>query len=701
MTHDDAQSRTGPCPPRDDLAAFNRGELPDPDLEKLADHVSDCTDCASTLGALRAEDTAAAGLREALQGPPVTEPGFEALEARARGLVPDLSVTAVKVAVPPELPAPEAEWLPRPFGGYELLARIGRGGGGVVYLARQLGLNRLVALKHLRAGPYADPDDRARFQTEGEALARVRHPNVVQVYEVGACEGQPYLSMELVEGGSLARRLLAGPLPPREAAELVRALARAAHAMHQQGVVHRDLKPGNVLLAADGAPKLSDFGLAKLLDAEADHTVTGTVLGTVSYMAPEQAEGRSRHVTPATDVWALGAVLYECLTGRPPFKGPSREATLEQVRRQEPAPPWRWRRGLPRDLAAVCLKCLEKNPAHRYPSAEALADDLERWLAGKLTPPPTLGWPARARRALRRRPWAVAVAALGLLAALAAGATWALRDPDAAVKQIESALARGEAVTLLGETGAPRWYRWAEGSQQGRVAEAPDGAFTVHCPTALALVELVRDPRRTRFRLRAEVRHDASSDLGQVGVYFGRRALPSGGGPVHHFGALTFNDVRDEVEIFDKHFAPKFPKGVPPPPRPGGNRINLNPHLYARGATAPWEPTFTGQAKLIPPGGYFQRAGVAGGRWRPLEVVVAPDGAEAVWEGQRVAVLPASRWDANLGEFVATTRRKQPEDLYAQGLDPTYAPRGGLGLYVKRGAASFRHVAVEPLDKPD
>jgi serine/threonine-protein kinase len=457
-------------------------------------------------------------------------------------------------------------------------------------------------------------------------------------------------------------------------------------------VVHRDLKPGNVLLEADGTPKVSDFGLAKLLDTEAEHTHTGTVLGTPAYMAPEQAEGRSRHVGPATDVWALGATLYECLTGRRAFEGRSRAATLELVRRQGPAPPLRWPRGLSRDLEAVCLKCLQKEPAKRYPSAEALAEDLGRWLENKPTQARPLGRAGRALRALARHPRWVTAAALGLLTALGAGAAWALRDPDGPVQRIEAGLARGEAVTLIGEKGGPKWHRWVEGDQEGRVATEPDGTFTVHCSASVALVELVRDPRQARFRLRAEVRHDVSGDGGKVGVYFGRHPCPTAGGPVHHFGALTYNDIRDEVERFHLHFAPNLEPGTPAPP---GNKIDLGPHLYARGGGAPWEQTFVGSR------GYLTRGGAVKGRWRPLAVVVTPDGVEAVLDGWPVAALAAARWDKLVRGSVASLRDSFPDQPYAQGLDPAYSPGGGLGLYVERSSASFRRVVVEPLDKPN
>jgi serine/threonine-protein kinase len=266
--------------------------------------------------------------------------------------------------------------------GYEILEELGRGGMGVVYRARQVGLDRVVALKVLPAGAHAGPEERARFRREAEVIARLHHSNVVAVYEVGEHNGLPYFSMELCEGGSLAQRLAGGPLPPAEAARLTVALARAAQAAHQAGVIHRDLKPANVLLAADGTPKVTDFGLAKKRDAATGLTASGVVLGTPSYMSPEQAGGRTTEVGPATDVYALGAVLYACLTGRPPFQAATPLDTVLQVLSDPPVPPSRLRRRVPAALEAICLKCLEKDPRRRYPSAAALADQLERALAG-------------------------------------------------------------------------------------------------------------------------------------------------------------------------------------------------------------------------------------------------------------------------------------------------------------------------------
>jgi serine/threonine protein kinase len=295
---------------------------------------------------------------------------------------------------------------PPTISGYEILGELGHGGMGVVYRARQISLNRIVALKMIRSGDLASSQDLARFRREAEAVARLKHSNIVHIYEVGDDDGRPYLSLEYVEGGSLAQGIKGTPQPSRLAAELVETLSRAVHAAHQCGIIHRDLKPSNVLLTPDRVPKITDFGLAKRLDDDLGQTQTGAVLGTPSYMAPEQAAGRSREIGPATDIYALGAILYELVTGRPPFLADSHEATRQLVMNDEPLPPRRLQPSLPRNLETICLKCLQKEPAKRYSSALVLAEDLGRFLSGKpiLARPATM--PERLLRWCRRNPWA-------------------------------------------------------------------------------------------------------------------------------------------------------------------------------------------------------------------------------------------------------------------------------------------------------
>jgi tRNA A-37 threonylcarbamoyl transferase component Bud32 len=300
--------------------------------------------------------------------------------------------------------------------GYDLLGVLGRGGMGVVYKARHQRLNRVVALKMILAGGHASATELARFRTEAEVIARLGHPGIVQIYEVGEHNGLPYLALEFCAGGSLSAKLNGTPLPTDRAAALMEQLAHAIDAAHRQQVIHRDLKPGNVLLVADGAPKITDFGLAKKLDDTAGRTQTGAVLGTPSYMAPEQAGGRTRDIGPATDVYALGAILYECLTGRPPFKAAETLDTVFQVLTDEPVPPTRLQPKVPRDLETICLTCLHKEPAKRYASAAALAEDLRRFGAGEPIVARPVGLVERAVKWARRRP-----AAAGLLLALVLG----------------------------------------------------------------------------------------------------------------------------------------------------------------------------------------------------------------------------------------------------------------------------------------
>jgi tetratricopeptide (TPR) repeat protein/tRNA A-37 threonylcarbamoyl transferase component Bud32 len=315
--------------------------------------------------------------------------------------------------------------------GYEILEELGSGGMGIVYRARQVRLKRMTALKMIRT-VHANRKTRERFLREAEAVAHLQHPNIVQIYEVGECNGCPFLSLEYLEGGTLAGYLAGRPLDARPAAQLILLLAQAIQYAHERGIIHRDLKPANILLqgiadsqsnpqSAIRNPKIADFGLAKHLDEEAPLSRDGDILGTPSYMAPEQAAGRTQDIGPRTDVYALGAILYELLSGRPPFRAQSAEATVKQVREEEPIPPRQLLPGrLPRDLDTICLKCLEKDPAKRYASGSALAEDLRRFLDGEAIAARPIGWAERAAKWVRRHPVRATLLGCAFLAATAA-----------------------------------------------------------------------------------------------------------------------------------------------------------------------------------------------------------------------------------------------------------------------------------------
>src|SRR5262245_19890524 len=423
-----------PCPSAAQLDRLLAERLNDDERTTVSTHVQTCASCQQTLEHLtrpeatpvRRPDTTTVVVtgpdanflkRMESLSPPIAPHRF--------GRRPSEENTVVSSGDTPA-PVPGERSLPA-VPGYEILSEVGRGGMAVVYKARQLKLKRPVALKVILAGERVGADRLARFRAEAEAVARLHHPGIVQIYETGDHRGVPYLALEFVPGGSLAQMTRDRAQSPRQSAAMIESVALAIDAAHRAGIIHRDLTPSNILLAeppagavdeglaAFGLPKISDFGLAIDLADDARHTRTGEVVGTPQYMSPEQAQGRRTEFGPATDIHALGVILYELLTGRPPFTAATAVDTLVQVSYEEPLPPTRLRAELPRDLEVICLKCLQKEPRHRYTTARALAADLRSFLNGEPIQARPTSMGRRVMKWARRRPWVAGLAAASLL----------------------------------------------------------------------------------------------------------------------------------------------------------------------------------------------------------------------------------------------------------------------------------------------
>ncbi len=381
-------------------------------------------------------------------------------------------------------PVPHPAWPVIPQ--YQILEELGRGGMGVVFKARQTALGRIVALKTILPQGTIREESRQRFLEEAKAMALLQHPNIVQIYEIGQHDQQPFLVMEYVEGENLARNLAGKPWPPRKAAELVAVLARAIHAAHGQGVVHRDLKPTNILLSADGTPKICDFGLARHFESPSFHTRTGLAAGTPSYMAPEQVLGTRAKLLPTVDVYALGAVLYEAITGRPPFLADNALDTMQLVVKQEPIPLRQWQPKASRDLETICLKCLAKEPGRRYAGAKELAEDLERFLADEPIRARPVGSLERSWRWCRAHPSLTALCVVAAAAVAAVLSTVLVYN-----HRLSQALERTE--------GAHRQVLATQASLHRtltqEIAERVDGDLRELAAVPLAMATLLEDRR--------------------------------------------------------------------------------------------------------------------------------------------------------------------------------------------------------------
>lgn len=590
-------------------------------------------------------------------------------------------------------PAPPGDakvgW-PRPASGrigmYELIEELRPGGMARVFKARHVQLQHVVALKVMHADNRPDADYVRRFQREAQAVANLHHPNIVAIQEYSAGTNPRFFTMPFMPRGSLDRQIYEYCNDPRRAVALLVKIARAVEYAHGRGVLHRDLKPGNILLDERGEPHVSDFGLAKLPDGGEAITLDGQVMGTAAYMPPEQAAGKVSELSPACDVWSLGVILFELLSGQRPFSGRDSEELLRKVLTSE-APQLRSvKASVPPALAAIVGKCLEREPKRRYGSVGALADDLERWQRGEAPSVRPDAWLARLLRRLRRSP---ATTALTMVAVLGASTGLILSyQKDQPLRQWQRTLAAGHPVTLVGETGVPSWYRWIRGEKESTWKLESDGSFTVQT-WSMALLELLPDPQNDHYRFSASVRQRSGDEGGHAGIYFAydqHRVAEERGAC---FLRLSFNDAKDDrVRHTWLQQLPGIPKAPPPP----GNQVWFEGHvLYGLDGEAPAQASFAKANKTQ----FFVAAG-ADTSWRRLGVDVSPSKVVGSWEEASFAETPFAAAAAGLEEWRQQQTAGSTAQVPALASQLRFLPRGSLGLLVVKGCASFKHVSVEP-----
>ena len=633
---------------------------------------SSCVQCARPIavesgGSLCPECARTANTPGSTSNAPLSPLSSLGLFGRAPARFPNANAPTEPTGTPPP-----RELLPASPAGYELLDRIGSGGMGAVYLARETAAERLVAMKFLHHPGRAGAFD--RFLVELRAFARLDHPNIVRVFGSDFLRSDPYFTMEYAAGGSLTRRLEAtGPLGPTEAARLTATVARAVHAAHAAGVIHRDLKPSNILLTADGTPKISDFGLAKRTDCDDGLTTSSGPLGTPGYMAPEQVRGPSEVVSPQVDVYGLGATLYHLLTGRPPFRGPQPDI-LNEVLRGSPRRPRRLRPAIPASLEGIVLKCLEKNPAERYPSAAALADDLDRFLAGSQPVAPRLTLRRRVAQSLRRHRGGIVWAGVAVLAAL----VFALVVPVLLAPTPADPAAEITRETTVGLTASllkdnrPRHAKWliGHGEEYPPTAEAPEYAFY---SLARAYLELCPDPGVESYKFSATLRHLGTVGTVpvnyEVGLFYCYEARP-GLNPeaiAHTFNDVSYSDQPRPDEPDEKKKVHTHQMAL----------ITARSSIRGRSGRA-WEPARSTRRNS----------------WSvaQLEVEVSPRRIVVKCDGEKIA-------DSDRPGFgrAPMPSYQQSFDSYTGGLPyPTFPARAPLGVFVLGTGVAVKDIVLAP-----
>lgn len=719
------------CPTENLMAMFSVGKLTAEQIAKVSSHVENCSVCATLLDSVQgASDTVVARLGKIGWDDSTfglfEEPEYRRLNDRAKALLADDKRSSAEHDLQtPRPPAayidPDAEsnarsidtTLARPFaeshltetfahdasgpvaehdnsdpakiGTYEVLSRLSSGGMGVVYRAYQRSVDRAVAVKMILPEKVS-PALLQRFKTECTAIGRLQHPNVINIIEAGEHEGNPFFSMELA-GDNLEDRLAVETISDEEAARLSSTLARAIHYAHEKGILHRDLKPSNILFAAEDVPKIGDFGLAKIFDAHAEPlrniTEEDAVLGTPHYMSPEQARGETKNIGPATDIHALGAILYRLIAGRPPFVGENKLETIAAVSESAADRPSRHRPSVCADLDAICMQCLAKSPQDRYASAAALADDLELWLAGKRS------LALDRLRSRSRRRWMIGIAAAVTLptsALLLPRRESTEEKAENQLRRLHAQLSQRQRTTVVGARGLPAWYQWNGATDAVLTEDSPDGIATLRSRGA-TLMALLNDPQCDAYRIDVDMRHNHAGPLvSAAGIFVGHWKAGTADKQFHACSLVRFNELYNEQAAHALLARNQKDSGHALPPPPVGSAVRLCPYvLIDHGGVDEEDFELAGSAQR------YQRD-LRGGRWRRLAIEFRPTSIKAFFDHSPIPM------DMLKAEFEDRTRAQiQNHGVPANPSQPMFDPRGAVGVYVKDGEISFRNVVIQPL----